>query len=241
MALCLIAVMQVSFVQRLDGCGARMPRLHAHAALQICCTAEKSTAKPEEGVWLKRQLVPSRADIWKHPDVIVPSRRWALSKSSLEYVWQKAKSNATAATPIDRHTYWYRDLHGAEPEISLHDPLEGWEVGLLESGCEYFYNARIAGADGAPHVLLTSFDAEEATADAEEVTAMADGWRVAELPSGRQYLWRNNPNDPADPEVRFWREARLESGKLFWYDEGSDSNEIVFDDPFSQFTPGGGQ
>lgn len=237
MALCLV-VAQVSFVQPFDRCGTKIPAMRAP---QICCTAEKKAVKPEEGVWLKRQLVPSRADIWKNPDVVVPSRRYALSKSSLEYVWQKAKGNATAVTPIDRHTYWYRDLHGAEPEISLHDPFEGWEVGLLESGCEYFYNARIAGADGAPHVLLTSFDAEEVSeADAEEVAAMTDGWRIAELPSGRQYLWRNNPDDPSDPEVRFWREAKLESGKLFWYDEGSDSNEIVFDDPFSQFTHGGG-
>ena len=44
--------------------------------------------------------------------------------------------------------YWYRDdTETGEPEISLTDPLEGWKVGVLESGREYFFRATDDGDD----------------------------------------------------------------------------------------------
>ena len=42
-------------------------------------------------------------------------------------------------------------------------------------------------------------------------------------------MWRDNPDDDGDPEIAIWKEAALESGQAYWYD---DDGNISLRDPF---------
>ena len=54
---------------------------------------------------------------------------------------------------------------------------------------------------------------------------------LLELPSGRRYLWRPNPDDEDDPETQMWVESTLTSGDPYWYNE-EDYGMISLTDPF---------
>ena len=139
--------------------------------------------------------------------------------------------------------YWYRDnAETGEPEISLTDPLEGWKVGVLESGREYFFRLTDDGDD--TEVRLASFESEESEpsesskapnggGSSSSSSSSSDTWRIGTTATGREYTWRYNPDAPEDeePEVRLWAESVDDSGNTFWWDEGG-SGEVRLHDPF---------
>ena len=123
--------------------------------------------------------------------------------------------------------YWYRESASGEPEISLTDPNDGWQVGVLANGQEYVWKEG-TNEDDEPQVELLG-SAEEGFGDDEDDGADDFGeWQVGVLPSGREYLWRQVEGTD-EPEVRLWFESTLDSGAPFWYDE---DGEVSLNNPF---------
>ena len=75
------------------------------------------------------------------------------------------------------------------------------------------------------------------------LTDPTDDWKVGTLPSGREYFFRANPEDPDDPEVRLttdldeepseasaalsaeWRVGTLPSGRRYLWRETDDPDD----------------
>ena len=95
-------------------------------------------------------------------------------------------------------------------------------AGLRIRAASISWRERDSEEDGM-EVRLASFDGEEP--DSTDAP-----WRIGQLPSGREYLWRET-SDPDDPEVHRWSQSTLDSGEPFWYDE---DGEVSLTDPFAR-------
>lgn len=148
--------------------------------------------------------------------------------------------------PIDRDSYWYRELADGTPQLSLVDPLSGWKSGVLPSGQEYFYNTASHAWDGDDiEVKMVELHPEalnddqllEANEEEEEEQEGEEGvgeWQVGTLASGMQYMWRSQPSEPEGVEVRFFEESMNELGDWCWCtvdSDDADTGDVTSTDP----------